>query len=250
MRGRSSEGARGNDAGEKRRSPRPKGLIMLIPITVRSSLLWVFSFGLALNGYDGKDPTGLLADPPRMAVCPCLSRRPGGVAAGDWAPRRKLIETCRSDGCGPVMWVPKLRPARSANMRRGYHHDGGKRNLHRVRRGKVGASGVRRLPRDGRGPVQRASGEPGGRHRRRAGAGGRRRSRGRRPEAQRRGARAGAGAGRFCGIGQAAHGGRGRGGGEMLAGRIAEDAARTASAGSPWTPCSVATTRTDLSNVA
>ena len=88
------------------------------------------------------------------------------------------------------MWVPKLRPARSANMGRGCHHGGWKGNLHRVRRRQGGASGVRGVVQNRRDPVQRGDREQGGAHRRGAGACGARGARGRRPEAQHRSPRA------------------------------------------------------------
>ena len=111
-------------------------------------------------------PTGL----PRMALCPCLCRRPGGCChrREDGPPEatdRNLPESLR----GSVMWVS---PAglRTADLARRIHHAvirGAVRRLRGLRRGQALPQGVLRAGR-GRGRLQRRGGQRRGRYRPRA----------------------------------------------------------------------------------
>lgn len=79
-----------------------------------------------------------------MVLCPCLSRRPGGVATEDRPPQFRLIGTCRAPDAPRPSNVVAERPA----VREGYHHGREGRNANRKARSTPGARRRQAAPLD------------------------------------------------------------------------------------------------------
>ena len=108
---------------------------------------------------------------PRMALCPCLCRRPGGCChrREDGPPEATDRNLPEPLFLGSVMWVSRA-GLRTADLARRIHHAvirGAVRRLRGLRRGQALPQGVLRAGR-GRGRLQRRGGQRRGRYRPRA----------------------------------------------------------------------------------